>query len=190
MKQFILIMVLATLSGIAYTQTKTTKKINPGQTQSSSTSTMNPNEIRNMTTGLPDLKFTSLSVTATPSPSEGSDYYTLTITYTVKNDGKAAALADNINIQGYTTDEYWLAKQPFNPALTGVFNAACGHVLSNISGKGESISPGESIQRSYTCSSRHLPINPKPVYIITINQNNTVNESDYSNNRTQMTIPL
>lgn len=186
MKHSILIILLAMQLCIVYSQT--TKKISPGQTKPALN--LNTNEIRSMTTGLPDLKFTSLSVIATPSTAEGTDFYTLTITYTIKNDGNAATLADNITIQGYTTDEYWLSKQAFNPALTGVFHTACGHLLSNISGKGEMLNPGQSVQRSYSCSSQHLPRNPKPVYIITINQYNPVNESDYSNNRTQMTIPL
>lgn len=189
MKRTVLFVAFFLINFLVFAQSKVINK-ESSTLKNQGVTNLNAREMNTQITGLPDLKFTSLSVTATPSPADGADYYSLNITYTVKNDGKVAALADNINIQGYITNEYWLAKEPFNPALTGVFSAACGHVLSNISGKGETIAPGESKQKSYTCSSRRLPRNPKPVYIITINQYNSINESDYSNNRTQMTIPL
>ena len=146
------------------------------------TATKNPTGAK-----LPDLKFTAFNASAVASA--GSATYTINITCTVKNDGLASMLTDDITLQGFISDLDWI-QQSQDVSFTNHFKPAGGRILSDIPNRGETLAPGASKQISYSASNVTLIKNPKPVYMITVNLFSTIPETDKDNNKTYMTILL
>lgn len=134
---------------------------------------------------LPDLKFTALNVTAAPYQDNGVTKYRLNISYTVKNDGTAPVLCDDVTIQAYITTDAGLTK---DLSFTSYFTPAGGHILSNAPGRGETLAPGTSKQFSFTPGNYDLQKDSKPIYLVCINPYGGAKESDTSNNRASITI--
>lgn len=137
---------------------------------------------------LPDLKFSSLNVTAIPSSSGGITTYTLNISFTVKNDGTVAVLTDDVSLQGYLSNESWITRANKDLSMTGYLTAAGGQVLSSIPNSGETLAPGASKQISYSIYNKQLGTDPKPIFIITIRTGANIKESDSGNNMAYTTI--
>ena len=146
------------------------------------TTTKNP-----LTKPLPDLKFTAFNVAAIAS--SGSSSYTINITCTVKNDGLASILTDDVTIQGYTSDLDWI-QQSQDVSFTNHFKPAGGRILSDIPNRGEALAPGASKQISFSVSNIALTKSPTPVYMLTVNLFSTIQETSKDNNKTYMTILL
>jgi hypothetical protein len=142
---------------------------------------------RSLTKPLPDLKFTAFNVSAVGSA--GSSVYTVNVTCTVKNDGMASMLTDDITLQGYVSDLDWI-QQSQDVRFTNHFKSAGGRILSDIPNRGETLAPGASKQISFSCTNLTLIKNPTPVYMITVNLWSDIEETDKDNNKTYMTILL
>jgi hypothetical protein len=138
-------------------------------------------------TGLPDLKFTAFNVSAVLS--SGTSVYTLNITCTVKNDGTASVLTDDVSLQGFTTDLDWVQKSQ-DVGFTNHFKPAGGRTLSDIPKRGEELAPGSSKQISYSMFNVLLSKEQKPAYLIGINLFSTLPEISIENNKTYMSIFL
>lgn len=143
------------------------------------------NTVKDMSEKLPDLRFTAFNVTATAYIDNGVTKYRLNISYTVKNDGNASVLTDDVTIQSFLTTESGLTK---DLSFTSYFTPAGGNVLSDVTGKGETLAPGATKQLSFSPGNFQLQRDPKPVYLITINAFGGVKESNTTNNRASMTI--
>jgi hypothetical protein len=136
---------------------------------------------------LPDLKFTAFNVTAVLS--SGTTTYTINITCTVKNEGTAPVLTDNVSLQGFISDLAWIQKSQ-DISFTNHFSAAGGRIMSDIPNRGETLAPGASKQISYSCYNIILVKEVKPVYYITINHFSALPELNKDNNNTYMAILL
>lgn len=190
MKQVIFFMSIIMLNIDAYSQTDTAKKFItpkfPGTTISKSEKLgIQPKNIA--AAQLPDLKFTSFNVTATPGAVNGVTTYTLNVSYTIKNEGAASVPFENIVIQGFITNENYI-KQTQDPKFTGMFTAAGGGQLPGF--KGEMLAPGASKQISYYISNKELAKDPKPVLLLIINYASGPQEITRDNNNVYMTILL
>jgi hypothetical protein len=135
---------------------------------------------------LPDLKFTAVNVTATPS-APGATTYTLDISYTVKNDGTAAVFTNDVSLQGFLSNESWITNGNKDIHMSGYLEAAGGQLLS---GRNEALAPGESRLVTYSLHDKQLSKDPNPIFIITINMGGGVKEFDYRNNMTYTIILL
>ena len=133
---------------------------------------------------LPDLKFTSLNVIATPYVEAGIVKYRLDITYTVKNDGTAPIDTGEVIIQSFITTEQNLTK---DLSFTQYFTPSGG---GRLDGKGKLLAPSESSQMSYSTQGYILQKEPKPVYLILINPFGGPKEISTDNNRASMQILL
>lgn len=173
----------------ANAQTDTTKKkvISKNMTQKP-TNVMN-SEIKTLKTGLPDLKFTALQVVATPVNDNGITKYNLAISYTLMNAGTVSVLTDGLYAEGFVTNEVSMQKTQ-DISFKGIYSDACGAIVSHFQGRGEMLAPGASIQKTFYCTNLFLPKDPKPVYVLLVNLNNAVKESDMTNNRATLTILL
>lgn len=127
---------------------------------------------------LPDLTIANLTITA--SPTGVADTYNLTISYTIRNDGRADIFTDNVNIQTYLSNENWITYGKKDLRMTGYLSAAGGWILSNIPNRGEVLAPGGSKQESYTSNNVVIARNPKPIFILTVTTAN--DELDKTNN--------
>jgi hypothetical protein len=136
---------------------------------------------------LPDLEFSAFNVAA--SLSSGTNVYTLNITCSVKNNGTASILTDDVTIQGYISDLDWIQKSQ-DISFTNHFKSACGRTLSDIPNRGESLAPGGSKQITYSCFNVTLVKDLKPVYLIGVNLYSTIPEISKDNNKTYMSILL
>ena len=146
------------------------------------TTTKNP-----LTKPLPDLKFTAFNVSAV-APA-GSSTYTIDITCTVKNDGMASILTDDVSLQGFISDLDWI-QQSQDVSFTNHFKPAGGRILSDIPNRGTILAPGTSKQISFSVTNITLIKNPTPVYMLTVNLWSNIQETDKDNNKTYMTILL
>lgn len=173
----------------AQNQTQIKKSVIPNQQVNSisnqkilnQTASKNSNE-----TSLPDLTFTAFNVSATLA---SASVYTLNITCTVKNEGTASILTDNISIQGFVSDLDWIQKSQ-DVSFTNHFKPAGGRILSDIPNRGEVLAPGNSKQISYSIFNVSLVKEPKPVYLIGVNLFSNLQEITKDNNKTYMTILL
>lgn len=169
---------------LSFSQTDTLQKkmLQSGATKtvttSKKTATLLLNGDRNIGVKLPDLKFSGLTVTATPAGASGT--YNISISFTVKNDGSAPVLADNVTIQAFLSDENWLTAGKKDLSMSGFLSAAGGQLLCNAPGKGEVLNPGGAKQISYTLFNKNVAPNPKPIFIINASTGET--EIDKSNN--------
>lgn len=188
MKRTVLIITIFLLSINVYSQSKVINKENSTMKNQGITN-LNANDVKTQLTSFPDLKISALQVTAKHDLQKGEGYYNLSISYTVKNIGKAPALLDNVSVQGYISDEKTVAKYPFNPAQGGLFSVACGIRLA-MQGENKYLAPGAEIQDTYNCSSVSIKKDPRPVYILTVDEFNVLKESDETNNITNTTIIL
>ena len=143
------------------------------------------NSAKDMSEKLPDLIFTAFNITATAYTDNGLTKYRLNISYTVKNDGNALVLSDDVTIQSFLTTELGLTK---DLSFTSYFTPAGGNSLSDVTGRGETLAPGASKQFSFSPGNYQLQRDAKPVYLITINPFGGVKESNTANNRASMTI--
>lgn len=134
---------------------------------------------------IPDLKFTALNVTAAPYLDNGVTKYRLNISYTVRNDGTAPILCDDVTIQAFITTEAGLTK---DLSFTSYFTPAGGHILSDSPGRGETLAPGTSKQFSFNPGNVELQKDSKPIYLVCINPFGGAKESDTNNNRASITI--
>lgn len=188
MKRTVLFVALFMINFLVFSQSKVINKENSALKIQGVTN-LNSKEINAQLTGFPDLKITVLQVTANPNPQKGDGYYNLSISYTLKNVGKAPALLDNVPVSGYVSDEKIVAKYPFNSAQGGLFSVACGIRLA-MPGEAKYLAPGAKIQDNYNCTGIHLNKDPKPVYIIIVDEFNSLKESDETNNLVHNTIIL
>ena len=143
------------------------------------------NTKKDITEKLPDLRFTALNAIAIPYLDNGVTKYKINLTYTVKNDGDAPVLTDEVSIQGYITTDIGLTK---DLSFTSYFLPAGGNTLSNIPGRGETLAPGASKQFSFGPSNLQIQKDPKPVYLIIINRYGGPKESNTTNNNASTTI--
>lgn len=184
MKRITFLLCLVLIYHISFSQADTArKKIVQGTTKTQVTTTNKPATLRptgdkNLATKMPDLKFSTLTVTAAATGT--ADTYNLSITYTVKNEGVAAILTDNVTLQGYLSDERWLTHGNKDLRMTGYLSAAGGQILSNVRGRGEMLNPGTTKQISYTLYNQVIPRDPKPIFII--NAATGESETDKNNN--------
>jgi len=188
MKRTVLFVAFFLINFFVFSQSKVINKEN-STLKNQGTTNLNAREINAQLTGFPDLKITALQVTATPDLQKGEGYYNLSISYTMKNFGKAPALLDNVPVQGYISDEKTVAKYSFNSAQGGLFSVACGIRLA-MQGENKYLAPGAEIQDTYNCSGVSIKKDPRPVYILTVDEFNVLKESDESNNITNTTIIL
>ncbi len=137
--------------------------------------------------GLPDLEFSAFNVTATLS--SGTNVYTLNISCTVKNNGTASILTDDVSVQGFISDLDWIQKSQ-DVSFTNHFKSACGSILSDVPKRGESLVPGGSKQISYSCFNVTLIKEIKPVYLIGVNLYSNIPEISKDNNKTYISILL
>lgn len=137
--------------------------------------------------GLPDLEFSAFNVSAVLS--SGTSVYTLNISCTVKNNGTASILTDDVSVQGFISDLDWIQKSQ-DVSFTNHFKSACGGILSDIPNRGELLAPGGSKQMSYSCFNVTLIKDVKPVYLISVNLFSTIPEISKDNNKTYMSILL
>ena len=123
------------------------------------------NTKKDITEKLPDLRFVALTVTATAYLDNGVTKYKLNLSYTVKNDGNAAVLSDDVTLNGFVTTDEGLTK---DLSFTSYFMPAGGNVLSDALGRGETLAPGATKQFSFSPGNFQFQTDPKPVYLITI----------------------
>jgi hypothetical protein len=188
MKRTVIFVAFFLINFLVFSQSKMINKEN-STLKNQGITNLNASEINAQLTGLPDLKFTALSVTTTPNQQKGEGYYNLSISYTLKNVGKTLELLDNVPVNGYVSDEKIVAKYPFNSAQGGLFSVACGIRLA-MPGEMKYLAPGAEIQHNYNCTGIHINKDPKPVYIIIVDEFNTLKETDETNNIINNTIIL
>jgi hypothetical protein len=137
---------------------------------------------------LPDLKITAFNVTATPSHFDSIQKYNLNVSFTVKNEGYASVLTDDVILEAFLSDETWVTRANKNLAMTGFYVAAGGRILSSIHGRGETLEPGASKQISLNSTNQILKRNPKSIFIVNIRTGGNIVEINSGNNLEYVTI--
>jgi hypothetical protein len=196
MKQVVLLIAVITTSIVSYAQDTTRKVVTKTAATTKPVTLQNPNlpQKRQLASNLPktyDLKITAYNVTSTPYVDNGVTKYNVLVTATIKNEGNAAVLTDNVSVQGYVTNDYWYpTRQAFNRGMTGIFQAAGGRLLGNSSGRGETLEPGATKQITIQYNNKTFAKDPKPVYLLSVDDDNSIQETDESNNVASAVILL
>ncbi len=185
---FVICLIAIQINAQIQPQVKKNAFINQEKINSSNQILLNQIATKNpLTKPLPDLKFTAFNVAAVSTA--GAATYTLNITCTVKNDGTASVLTDDVSLQGFISDLDWIQKSQ-DVSFTNHFKPAGGRILSDIPNRGENLAPGASKQISYSIFNVSLLKDPKPVYLIGVNLFSNLQEISKDNNKTYMTILL
>lgn len=136
----------------------------------------------------PDLKFTALTVSATPTGTPNT--YHLNVSFTITNVGKGSILAANANYQCFLSNEDWLTRGMKDLSFTGYLTPSGGAILGGTLRPDETLAPGLSKQFSFTINNQQLSNNPRPIFIVNISTINGAAESDQSNNLAYVNIIL
>lgn len=184
MKQIILLLLIVTIwkPGFCQIDTLRTKKsqgatVTPVSNNKNTATLINQSNV-GLGAKLPDVTIANLTVTA--SPTGVADTYNLTVSFIVRNDGRADILTDNVIIQTYISNENWITYGKKDLRMTGYLTAAGGKTLSNIQNRGEVLAPGASKQIIIPVFNQIIPRNPLPLFIVTVNT--AMDELNKSNN--------
>lgn len=162
-----------------------TKKTDPSKTQTLQLNQTNtyipkpptqPTQVIDMNAALPDIKLVSFKINYLGSQdANGEIIYNYEINYVLKNEGNISVAADSIGVQGYLSYQ--------TPVPTTI--SACGALINRVPGL--ILTPGYTHRGYYRCSSK-IDRNNNPVYMLYVDNNNTVKELNEQNNMAQLPI--
>ncbi|MDF2380890.1 hypothetical protein JMG10_05425 [Nostoc ellipsosporum NOK] len=169
MKKFQLFILCTLAVSTAIAQTKTVKpSVNQANRQINNKERLQANTPP--TEALPDLRIVSLTVKYEGDETAGSEVRRkLSISYTIRNEGTAAADPGAFSTQGFLSN-----------GMPG-----CGGGVNMPGGK--KLEPGAEASGNFSCSAK-LDKTGAPVYTLKVDYGNRVKESNEQNNSAQQTI--
>jgi CARDB len=103
-----------------------------------------------------------------------------TISYTVKNIGKAGVKYKDINLQGYLYSDDVVVPSNMTPA--------CGTSVARTKNDNTLLQPNATVSGSFNCTDNNL-FNRYRYYYLFVDVNNTIPELDDSNNFDNVSVP-
>lgn len=131
-----------------------------------------------------DLKFISYNVRLNPPSSGQKDFYNLTVSCKIRNDGKVNVPLDSVGVQTYLTDyNYWVIQghTDFSRILpTGGRSFGWR--------RGEILAPGAEVESNWTIFNLCVPANPSPLFLFQLQVAGNVQDINAADNLKQYSL--